>query len=174
MSSTVSPLTGVRTLTPTAMIAAAMVFAGASSTVVHAQTLEGVWGVVTQPVDCTTNAPVGPPERGLLTFNQGGTLSDSSAGLAFAPGQRSAAHGTWASAGGSTYTARLVALIVFDTAPTAPPGSPVFQTGWLVSTNAVTLAGADRFTATAAVQFFNLARTAYRTACATRVGERFR
>ena len=173
MSRTVSALTPIGTFTPTLMIAA-LVFGIASPAVIEAQTLEGVWGVVTQPVDCTTNAPVGPTERGLLTFNQGGTLSDSSAGLAFAPGQRSAAHGIWAATGGSTYTARLVALIVFDTAPTAPPGSPVFQTGWLVSTNTVTLSGADRFTATANVQFFNLARTVYRNACATRVAERFR
>jgi hypothetical protein len=99
---------------------------------------------------------------------------DSSGGLAFAPGQRSDGHGIWASTGGLTYSLRLVALIVFDTPPTALPGSPVFQKGWLVSTNRVTLSGADSFTATATVQFVDRARNVSRNACATRVGERFK
>ena len=174
MSSTVSLSKRNGTRVSGMMIAAAVVFGIASPSRVDAQTLEGVWGVVTQPVNCTTNAPAGPTERGLLTFNQGGTLADSSGGLAFVPGQRSAAHGTWSSTGGATYSARLVALIVFDTPSTVAPGAPVFQTGWLVSTNQLTLSSPDSFTATASVQFYNLARTVYRSACATRVGERFK
>ena len=174
MNSTVSLSKRNGALAPTMMIAAAMVFGIASPSVAQAQALEGVWGVVTQPVNCATNIPVGPPERGLLTFNQGGTFTDSSGGLAFAPGQRTAGHGNWAAAGGSTYTARLVAIIVFDTAPGTPAGSPGFQAGWLVSTNQLTLSGPDSFTATASVQFVDRTRNVYRNACATRVGERFR
>lgn len=156
------------------MIAATMMFGLYFPASVHAQTLQGVWGVVTQPVDCSTNAPLGPPERGLLTYIEGGTFTESSGGLAFAPGQRSPGHGTWGATGGSSYTGRLVAMILFDTAPNTPPGSPGFQAGWLVATHTVTQSGPDNFTATAAVQFFNLARNVYRNACATRVGERFK
>jgi hypothetical protein len=174
MSSTVSLSKRNGALAPSLMIAAALMIGVAMPAEGQAQSLEGVWGTVTQPVDCTTGTPLGPPERGLLTFHQGGTLSDSSGGLAFAPGQRSAAHGSWASTGGLTYALRLVALIVFDTAPGTPPGSPGFQAGWLVSTNRVTLSGPDNFTATANVQFYNLGRIVYRNACATRTAERFK
>ena len=174
MSSTVSQSKRHGALVPRMMIAAALVIGIASPAVVQAQTLEGVWGVVTQPVNCTTNAPVGPPERGLLTYNNGGTFTESSGGLAFAPGQRSDGHGSWASTGGLTASGRLVAMILFDTAPGTPPGSPGFQAGWLIATHRITLSGPDSFTATNTVQFFDLARTVYRNACATRIGERFK
>jgi hypothetical protein len=166
--------TGNRAQLKRLMAAAIMVFGLASPALVQAQPLEGVWGVVTQPVDCTTNAPFGPPERGLVTYHQGGTFTESSGGLAFAPGQRSPGHGTWASTGGPTYSGRLVAMILFDTAPNTPPGSPGFQAGWLVATHRVTLSGPDNFTATSTVQFVNLSRSGYRSVCATRVGERFK
>jgi hypothetical protein len=156
------------------VVGAAMVLGIASADVVHAQPLEGVWSVVTQPVNCTTNAPVGPPERGLVTYHQGGTFSESSGGLAFAPGQRSPGHGTWGPSGGLAYAGRLVAMILFETAANTPPGSPGFQAGWLVATHSIVLSGFDRFSATATVQFVNLDRTVYRNACATRAGERFK
>jgi hypothetical protein len=156
------------------LIAATMMFGIASPAFVHAQTLQGAWGVVTQPVDCTTNVPLGPPERGLVTYHLGGTFTESSGGLAFAPGQRSNGHGTWAATGGPGFNSRLVAMILFETAPNTPPGSPGFQAGWLVATHTITMSGPDNFTATASVQFANLTRSVYRSACATRVGERFK
>jgi hypothetical protein len=155
-------------------IAATMMFGIASPALVQAQTLQGVWGVITQPVNCTTNTPFGPPERGLVTYHEGGTFTESSGGLAFAPGQRSNGHGSWAATGGLTYTGRLVAMILFETPPNTPPGSPGFQAGWLVATHRVTLSGPDSFTATATVQFVDPTRNVYRHVCATRVGERFK
>ena len=157
-----------------AALALALLVAAPQIAVAQVGSLEGVWGVVTQPINCATNAPVASPERGLLTYIQGGTFTESSGGLAFAPGQRSAGHGYWAPAGGPTFRGRLVALLLFDTAPNTPPGSPGFQAGWLVATHTITMSGPDAFTATATVQFVNLNREVYRTGCATRVGERFK
>jgi hypothetical protein len=163
-----------RTVAQLATSIAIVVFGFATPALVQAQPLEGVWSVVTQPVDCATSTPFGPPERGLVTYHHGGTFSESSGGLAFAPGQRSAGHGTWAPGGARSYVGRLVAMILFDTAPNTPPGSPGFQAGWLIATHNVTLSGTDNFTATANVQFVNSSRSVYRSVCATRVGERFR
>lgn len=140
----------------------------------QAMTLQGVWVVETQGRDCATGAPLGPPHRALVSYHSGGTLSDSSAVPIFAVGQRSEGHGTWRHSGGHTYTANWVAMLVFETAPNTPPGSPGFQEGWQVATNTVTLTGPDSFTSTGVSQFANLARQVYRVGCASRVGERFK
>ena len=55
----------------------------------------GTWAVQVTLRDCATNAPLGPPFNSLVTFHDGGTLSESAGSLAFAPGQRSPGHGTW-------------------------------------------------------------------------------
>jgi hypothetical protein len=145
-----------------------------SAGAVFAQPLAGVWGVVTQDRNCTTNAPMGSPTRALVTYHVDGTVSESRYIPVFAPGQLSEGHGTWSSSGGSTYTGRVVTMVTFDTAPNAPPGSPVFQAGWQVATQTITLTGPDSFTMTGSSQFFNLNREIYRAGCASRVGERFK
>lgn len=152
----------------------AMFFALTGTAFAQGTTLQGVWGIVTQQRDCTTNAPIGPPHRALVTYHQGGTLSDSSAVPAFAAGQRSEIHGFWTHAGGLTYTVRFVTMILFDTPPNTPPGSPGFLTGWQVGSNTITLSGPDNFTATGISQFYDVNRQQYRTGCASRVGERFK
>lgn len=140
----------------------------------QAMTLQGVWIVVTQQRNCTTDAPIGAAHRALVSYHAGGTLSDSSAVPSFAIGQRSEGHGTWRHDGAQTYAVRWVAMLQFDTAPNTPPGSPGFQAGWQVATNTVTLSDADTFTSTGVSEFLDLSGHVYRTACASRVGERFR
>lgn len=135
--------------------------------------LEGVWGVITQERNCATNAPLGPPTRALVTYHDGGTVTESRYIPVFAPGQLSEGHGLW-SRDGSTFTGRVVTMVQFDTAPGTPPGSPGFQAGWQIATQTITLTGLDSFTMTGSSQFFNANREVYRTGCASRVGERFR
>jgi hypothetical protein len=135
--------------------------------------LEGVWGVSIQRVDCATNAALGPPVRFLTTFAQGGTLTESSGGTAFLPGQRTAGHGVWTQTGG-TYTDRTVTLLLFDTAANTPPGSPGFLAGWEVTTHTYTLSGPDRFTAVGTATFYDVNRAPYRSACTQRTGDRYR
>jgi hypothetical protein len=68
-----------------------------------------------------------------------------------------------------------VVLVGFDTPPNTPPGSPGFPAGWILSTNNITMIGADRFESTATTRFYDVNRAEYRPAtCATRVAERFR
>ena len=87
--------------------------------------LEGVWTVEVTPRDCVTNAAAGAPFNSLVSFHDGGTLSESAGGRAFAAGQRSAGHGTWTREGRRTFMQRMIALVVFDTPANLPGNSGV-------------------------------------------------
>src|SRR5687767_5476590 len=50
--------------------------------------LVGTWVVQVTLRDCATNVPLGPPFNSLVTFHSGGTISETTASLAFAIGQR--------------------------------------------------------------------------------------
>jgi hypothetical protein len=139
----------------------------------QARGLEGVWGIVTQERNCTTNAALGSPTRAMVTYHADGTLHESRYIPVFATGQLSEVHGTWSFAGGGTFATRNVTMINFDTPAGTPPGLPTFQAGWMVGVQNVVLTGPDSFTMTGTTQFFNLNREVYRVGCASRVGERF-
>ena len=153
---------------------AAVLLGATSPAFGQAKGLEGVWAVTTQERNCTTNAPLGPPTRALVTYHTGGTVDESRYIPVFALGQLSTGHGTWAHDGGATFVGRVVTMVQFDTAPNTPPGSPGFQAGWLVNTQFITMSGRDSFTMTGSGQFYNLNREVYRTGCASRTGERFK
>jgi hypothetical protein len=137
-----------------------------------ARAIEGVWAMSITLRDCSTGAPLGPPFRSLLTFHQGGTVSESPGGTQFAPGQRSPGHGVWSHAGPSRFMARIVAMVVFDTPP-APP-APGFQAGWQLIVSSFTLTDPGQLTLTATTQFYDINRQVYRTACPTGTAERFK
>jgi hypothetical protein len=157
-----------------AVIGAAVLAGAVSPAFGQSRTLEGVWGIVTQDRNCATNAAQGPPTRALVTYHAGGTLDESRFIPVFASGQLSESHGTWSQDGGLTYTGRVLTMIHFDTAPGTPPGLPVFQAGWMVATQTITLSGPDNYTMTGRTEFFNLNREIYRVGCASRVAERFK
>jgi hypothetical protein len=138
-----------------------------------AAALQGTWGVLVTTRNCATNAPLGPPFNSLVTFAEGGTISESPGGVAFAPDQRSPGHGVWAHQGGVTFSQRMIALIRFSTPPN-PPASPGFQAGWQIVSHTVTMSDADHFTSSGTNQNFDLNRQLYRTGCSTAVGERFK
>ena len=54
--------------------------------------LEGAWTVQVTLRDCVTNAALGAPFNSLVSFHDGGTLSETAGSLAFAVGQRSPGH----------------------------------------------------------------------------------
>jgi hypothetical protein len=137
--------------------------------------LVGVWGVTATPRSCATTAPLGPPLRSLVTFNQDGTSRESLTLLLFSPGQRSEGHGIWRRTGNLTYSNQLLGVIAFETPPNTPPGSPGFAAGWTITSATITLTGPDRFESTNSTAFYDLNRATYRpSACATTVGERFK
>ena len=156
-----------------ALVLVVLLQSAADSAFAQARSIVGVWAIQVTPRDCATTAPVGPPSRAVFTFHEGGTLSESTANPGFAPGQRSLGHGVWTSTGPSTYVSRIVAAIVFETAP-SPPTSPGFLAGWQIGSQTATLVDADRITTSGQVQFYDVNRQVYRTACASGTGERFK
>lgn len=142
----------------------------------------GVWAVQVTLRNCQTNIPLGPPFNSLVTYQTGGTLSESAGSLAFAPGQRSAGHGTWTRQGRRTYAQDVVALLLFDTSANLPgtptfnpslPVSPGFFAGWQTITHAVTLIDADHLTSAGTNAFYKMNGDLYRTGCSTAVAQRF-
>lgn len=166
---------GRRMVAAVLAITGALVLVSGLTTVAQSQAvaLQGTWGVLVTLRDCATTAPLGPPFNSLVTFAEGGTLSESPGGVAYAPGQRSSGHGGWAHQGGLTFSQRIVALILFTT-PANFPASPGFQAGWQIINHTVTLSDADHFTSAGGSQLFDLNRQPYRTGCSTAVGERFK
>ena len=174
MTRILSNRTFCRTVMARAAAGVAVMLALASPAFAQARALEGVWGIVTQDRDCTTNAARGTPTRALITFHGDGTFRETRYIPVFAPGQLSDGHGNWTFAGSGTFAGHVVSMLNFDSAAGTPPGSPGFQAGWLVATQNYVLTGPDSFTMTGSTQFINLNREVYRVGCASRVGERFR
>jgi hypothetical protein len=133
--------------------------------------------------DCGTGAPLGPPFNSLVAFHEGGTISESAASLAFAPGQRSPGLGAWTHRRGPTFRQEMVALILFDTAPNLPgtpgfdpakPVSPGFSAGWQTVTHTVRLTDADHLQSSGTNAFYKTDGTLYRTGCSTAAAQRFK
>lgn len=148
------------------------------------QKLAGAWAVQVTLRDCATNAAIGAPFNSLVTFHRGGTISENTASLAFAPNQRSSGHGIWTreGQGGHTFRQRMVALILFDTPANLPgtpgfnpslPISPGFFAGWQTVTHTLRLSDEDHATSAGTNEFYKANGELYRTGCSTAVGQRF-
>ena len=144
--------------------------------------LVGAWAVQVTLRDCATNAPLGPPFNSLVSFHDGGTISESASSQAFAPGQRTSGHGAWSRQGRHTYDQQMINLIVFDTLPNLPgtpafnpglPVSPGFFAGWQTVSHSIKFTDADHFTSSGTNAFFKSDGTQYRTGCSTAAAQRF-
>jgi hypothetical protein len=165
-----------------ALLAAVSVQAGAQSDAITERPgLTGTWGVQVTLRDCTTGAPLGPPFNSLVTFHGDGTISETAASLAFAPGQRSPGHGTWTRQRGRTYGQEMIALLLFDTQPNLPgtatfdptkPVSPGFFAGWLTVSHTVRFTAVDRIASAGTNAFYKTNGELYRSGCSTATGER--
>lgn len=138
--------------------------------------LTGAWKVTVTLRDCASGAAQGAPFTSLASFHRGGTLSESAATTAFAPGQRTAGHGTWTHTRGNTYMQQISALIVFSTEPNlsgssgfnpAVPVSPGFFAGGTTITHQIELIDADHATSSGVNEFYKADGTVYRTGCST-------
>jgi hypothetical protein len=163
------------------MLARFVVAVGLASTTVpfletsafaESRTLRGTWVVQVRLLASCGGGSELPPFWSLLTFASGGTLTGTATNQAFAPGQRSADHGTWARARGRDYTASSLAFINFQTPP-SPPVSPGFQRGAQRIDQAITLTDDDTFTSAAKVTFFDADAQPYREGCAVATGYRY-
>lgn len=79
-----------------------------------ARALEGTWLVQVSQQDCNSGEPVGRPFQSLLTFAQGGTMTETTSNPAFFPAVRTAGHGVWKHAGRQTYKASTTAFITLN------------------------------------------------------------
>ena len=143
--------------------------------------LVGPWGVTVTLRDCATGSPQGS-FLSLVSFHRGGTLSESSGGVAFQPGQRSEGHGAWERLGRWTFSQHVIGLLRFSTAPNIPgtptfdpakPDSPGFSAGTQTISHMVRLTGANSFESAGTSAFFDSNGQSYRTVCSTAVGQRF-
>jgi hypothetical protein len=143
--------------------------------------LAGAWMVQVTLRDCASNAPMGS-FASLVTFHDGGTISEDTASQAFAPGQRSSGHGQWTRIGLRSYRQRMIGLIAYDTAanlpgtPTFDPGAritPGFFAGSSVVTHTLQLVDADHAVSAGTNQFYKTDGTLYRAGCSTATATRF-
>jgi hypothetical protein len=175
---TQSPVIRGRRTTAGAAAAVAVVMALAASPAAQSANsaspsgLVGTWRVQVTLRDCATDAQIGLPFQSLVTFHRGGTVTESTTAPAFAIGQRSAGHGTWAHLGGGTYLQKMIALIAFDTAPNLP-FSPGFAAGWQTVTHTVEQIAHDQLVSFGTSTFYTSNGAAYRTGCSSAVGRRF-
>jgi hypothetical protein len=165
-----------------ALAGALLVTSGNTLKAAEPASVAGAWIVQVTLRDCTTNAPLGPPFNSLVTFHNGGTISESAGSLAFAPGQRTAGHGSWADLGSQYFSQRMVAQIVFDTPPNLPgtpgydpslPVTPGFFAGWSVVTHVGNLTDPNHLSSYGINQFYKTDGTAYRSGCSSATAVRF-
>jgi len=128
--------------------------------------LAGTWQVQINLRNCTSGAPVGAPFYSLLTFADGGTVTETTANSMFFPAIRGPGHGVWSRGRHKgEYSAATVAFITMD--------------GALVKTQTITQVidmgpGPNKFTTPKAeIEFFDPAGNLLTTGCASAVGSRF-
>jgi hypothetical protein len=162
-------------------LAASPVLAGSDESAEKAP-LVGVWNVQVTIRNCDTNAPLGSAFDSLVTYHEGGTLSEAPGGVAFAPGQRSPGHGTWTRLSARRYRQSFVALILFGSPANLPgtpgfdptqPVSPGLRAGWQTVTHTVRLSDADHMTSAGGNEFIDANGDVYRAGCSTAVAQRF-
>jgi len=130
------------------------------------QPLEGSWMFQISLQDCTSHAAIGAPFFSLLTFNRGGTVTETTANPGFVPPTvRGPGHGIWRHDGrrGYGYEATTTAFITVN--------------GVLSRTQTITqtieLEGPDKLkTTSASVQFFSPTGSLLMTGCAEATGKR--
>jgi hypothetical protein len=129
------------------------------------RTLEGTWVVtVTQQV-CPNGPAVAPPFKSLLTFNAGGTMTETTDNPMFFPALRGPGHGVWSHTGRHTYSSDTTAFVTLNGA--------IAKTQKISQTIEI---GDDpnQFTTTeASVQFFDPLGNLLVSGCATATGQRF-
>ena len=130
--------------------------------------LAGTWVVQIQLHVCATGANVGGPFLSLLTFDRGGTMTETTSNSTFYPAVRGPGHGMWketASSGGTrTYTSSQLALITSEGVLTEEQA--IRQTITMGS-------DPDTFvTPSASVSFYSPDGTLLKEGCATATGGR--
>ena len=127
--------------------------------------LVGTWQVKVTLHNCANGVQIGMPFESLLTFAEGGTLTESTANSMFFPATRGPGHGYWRRDGRRNFTAATLAHITVNGALTKIQK---------ITQSIVLGPWPDEFSVPRAdVQFFDPAGNVLMTGCATAVGVRF-
>jgi hypothetical protein len=116
-----------------------------------ASPLEGTWRVQVTLHNCADPSITFPPFWSVLSFQRGGTESETTSNPALLPGQRTSGFGFWERTGGNTYFSATEAFILFDS-PTNPPG---LKKGVQKILQTIVMTDDNDWTADATVAFFN-------------------
>lgn len=126
------------------------------------QSIEGVWQTTVTLRNCVTGAPMAT-FRGLSTFHEGGTMSETAASSG--PALRSPAHGVWERERRGVYSASFI-FLRFN------PDGTFAGTQKTTATNILSGNG-NTYNSTASVQVLGPDNNVLFTGCATAVGTRF-
>jgi len=140
--------------------------AAARSSAAVAQKLQGSWTVTVQPRDCSTGVALGNPFLSMLTFNQGGTMTETTSNPMFYPNDRGPGHGVWITTGRNAYEATSTAFIT---------SSGVLAETQVITQTITMTDNPDQFqTVKASVQFFDPSGNLLVSGCATASGQRIK
>lgn len=145
-------------------VVCAVALSGVQVAAAQDASLEGSWVVKVGVRNCQTDAPLGNQFQSLLSFAQGGTLTETTANPMFFPAERGPGHGVWHLNSDGTYFARSKAFITVN--------------GELVKTQVITqriklLANGQNFSSSAFVYFFDPSGALLMKGCARAIGYRF-
>jgi len=139
------------------------IFESAQSDEIQQLDIVGVFRTTVTQRNCRTGNPIGTFQA-LLTFNEGGTMAETSTALS--PALRTPGHGVWRSEPGFQQYSIAVTFLRFN------PDGTFFGTQVIRQT--VTLApGGNQYNATGFVEAYNASGNLLGTGCATSVGTRF-
>lgn len=129
------------------------------------RTLVGTWMVQVTRQDCQTHTQIGDPFLSLLTYNRGGTMTDTTSNPQFGQSVRGPGHGVWIHTNHHSYKVLSAAFVTMN--------------GTLVSTQFLTQAinvttPDDYVVPAASIQFVAPDGTILSSGCATAVGKRLR
>jgi hypothetical protein len=130
------------------------------------RTLEGTWVVTVTQQACPNGPAIAPAFKSLLTFNAGGTMTETTDNPMFFPALRGPGHGVWNHTGQHTYSADTEAFVTLNGA--IAKIQKISQTIEIGD-------DPNQFTTTgASVQFFDPnSGTLLMSGCATATGQRF-
>lgn len=120
----------------------------------------GTWRVQVNPRICATGAPI-PSFSVLLSFAQGGTLTEAINSPAFLPGQRSVGLGVWSHTHGRTYNAAWDGFIQFDSPSSGTLKRGVQRLNWDFTVDG------EQATIEAASQFLDISGNVLANTCAS-------
>jgi hypothetical protein len=117
----------------------------------------GAWQVRVTPYNCATGVEsTAAAFDSVITFQEGGTLTETTSNRSFQPGQRSVGLGYWEKTDRDFFRAVFQAFVQYDSvipAPPAPPPVPVYTRGVQTVDQGIEMPDNDHYSGDAKVTF---------------------